>query len=83
MIKIFDVENGELKIVLRGHHDLIHDLAWSVDDKFLISSSADSSVKCWNLTRKELDYADKLNYTENDSEYFMTALLHPSYVYGA
>ena len=26
VIKIFDVEYGELKIVLRGHHDLIHDL---------------------------------------------------------
>lgn len=26
LIKIYDIENGELKIVLRGHHDLIHDL---------------------------------------------------------
>lgn len=83
IIKIFDVENGELKIVLRGHHDLIHDLVWSLDDNFLISASADCSVKAWNLTNKEIDYADKLNYTENDSMYFMTQLLHPSYVYGA
>lgn len=50
LIKIFDIENGELKIVLRGHHDLIHDLAWSLDDNFIISSSADCSVKVWNLT---------------------------------
>lgn len=50
IIKIFDVELGELKIVLRGHHDLIHDLSWSLDDNFLISASADSSVKCWNLS---------------------------------
>jgi WD40 repeat protein len=26
VIKVFDVENGELKIVLRGHHDLVHDI---------------------------------------------------------
>lgn len=26
IIKIFDVENGETKVILRGHHDLIHDL---------------------------------------------------------
>ena len=26
LIKIFDVENGDLRIVLRGHHDLVHDL---------------------------------------------------------
>lgn len=83
IIKIFDIESGELKITLRGHHDLIHDLVWSLDDNFLISASADCSVKAWNLTNKEIDYADKLNYTENDAMYFMTSLLHPSYVYGA
>jgi tricorn protease-like protein len=32
IIKIYDIENGELKIVMRGHHDLIHDLQWSHDD---------------------------------------------------
>lgn len=32
VIKVFDIENGELKIVLRGHHDLIHDLQWSYND---------------------------------------------------
>ena len=30
-----------------------------------------------------MDYADKLNYTENDAMYFMTSLPHPSYVYAA
>jgi WD40 repeat protein len=50
LIKIFDVENGELKIVMRGHHDLIHDLQWSEMDEYLITSSADCSVKLWNLT---------------------------------
>ena len=83
IIKIYDVENGEIKIVLRGHHDLIHDLQWSYDDNFLISASADCSAKVWNLTQKSVDYADKLNYTENDVMYFLTALLHPSYVYSA
>jgi jouberin len=83
LIKIFDVENGEIKIILRGHHDLVHDLQWSHDDNFLVSSSADCSVKVWNLTQKDIDYADKLNYTENDVMYYLTALLHPSYAYAA
>lgn len=82
-MKIFDVENGELKIVLRGHHDLIHDLQWSYNDDYLITSSADCSVKVWNLTQKEVDYADKLNYTENDQKYFLCQLLHTSYAYSA
>lgn len=50
IIKIADVETGEIKIILRGHHDLIHDLQWSSNDNYLISSSADSSVKVYNLT---------------------------------
>jgi jouberin len=50
IVKIFDVENGELKIVLRGHHDLIHDIQWSLNDNYLITTSADCSVKVWNLT---------------------------------
>jgi jouberin len=83
VIKLFDVEKGELKIVLRGHHDLIHDMQWSPDDNYLVTSSADGSVKIYNLTNKEMDYSDKLNYTENDSMYYLCSLLHPSYVYGA
>ena len=26
LIKIFDIEHGDLKVILSGHHDLIHDL---------------------------------------------------------
>ena len=82
IIKIFDVENGELKMQLRGHHDLVHDLEWSQDDNYLLSASADCSLKVWNMHLKETDIADRLNYTENDHYYFLTQLLHPSYVYG-
>lgn len=70
IIKIFNVEVGAIKIVLRGHRDLIHDLSWSADDNYLVSASADGSAKVWDLTKKDIEYADKLNYTENDSEYF-------------
>ncbi len=71
IIKIFNVEVGVIKIVLRGHRDLIHDLSWSADDNYLVSASADGSAKVWDLTTKETDYADKLNYTENDAMYFI------------
>ena len=66
IIKIYDVETGELKIILRGHHDLIHDFAWSWDDNYLLSASADCSVKAYSLRYKEEENSDKLNYTEND-----------------
>lgn len=83
IIKIADVESGQLKVVLRGHHDLIHDLDFTQDDNYLVSASADGSAKVWDLTGKETDYADKLHYSENDAMFFLTQLLHPSFVYGA
>lgn len=83
VIKVFDVEYGEIKIIMRGHYDLIHDLQWSSNDNFLVSSSADGSAKIWDTSLIEHDHADRLNYTENDDKYFWTALLHSSYVYAA
>jgi WD40 repeat protein len=62
LIKVADVETGQLKVILRGHHDLIHDLSWSSDDNYLVSASADGCAKVWDLTNKETDYADKMNY---------------------
>ena len=56
VIKIFDVENlesAEEQIVLKGHHDLVHDLQWSADDNFLLSASADGTAKMWKLMNKE------------------------------
>ena len=66
LIKIFCVETGEIKAILRGHHDLIHDLEWSPDEDYLASGSADGSVKIWDLKQKESGHSDRLNYTEND-----------------
>jgi WD40 repeat protein len=87
LIKIFDIEMGELRIVVRGHYDLIHDLQWSKNDMYLMSASADCSIKLWDMSSLReaggtLDsYTDKQNYTENDTKYFVGQLLHPSYVY--
>ena len=50
IIKIVDVEmGGTEKVILRGHHDLIHDLHWSQNDEYLVSASADGSAKVWEL----------------------------------
>lgn len=49
IIKIADMESGKFVVILRGHHDLIHDLHFNSDDNFLVSGSADGSCKVWNL----------------------------------
>ena len=99
VIKIFDVEKTEditkgekikdkddVTIIMRGHHDLIHDLDWSPDDNFLISASADGLAKVWDLTDKDRDQGNVMtNYTsfENREKFEYAKLVHPSYVYGA
>ena len=85
IIKIVDVEmGGTEKVVLRGHHDLIHDLHWSQNDEYLVSASADGSAKVWELGKdKKQGNPDVKNYTENDGLFFLEQLLHPSYVYAA
>ena len=84
IIKIYDVEfGGTPKIVLRGHHDLIHDMNWSQNDDYLVSASADGSAKVWDLTNKSDDQLEAKNYTENDPLFFIDQLLHPSFIYSA
>ena len=85
VIKIFDVEDesDNLKIILKGHNDLIHDLDWDRDDNFLVSASADGTVRIWNLTEKDIQSTDRLNYRDNDYLFFLGECFHPSYVYGA
>ena len=90
IIKIYDVEytgkdpdNQPPKVVLRGHHDLIHDLNWAQNDKWLVSASADGSAKIWDLSEKIDGSDDAQDYTKNDATYYHDQLLHPSFVYSA
>jgi len=100
VIKIFDVEKTEdivkegkkikdkddVTIIMRGHHDLIHDLNWSPDDNFLISASADGLAKVWDVSDKGKDLGHVMtNYTsvESRKRFEHAKLVHPSYVYGA
>lgn len=78
LIKIFDItkaEHGEKPVaILRGHYDLIHDMAWEKQDKYLVTASADGSAKVWKVG-EELEHAnpiERVNYTENDSLFFLT-----------
>jgi WD40 repeat protein len=96
VIKIFDVTKTEDTkdskkdkddpiIIVRGHHDLIHDLNWSPDDNFLVSASADGLAKVWDLTDKVNEPEKNLNYMSQESrdKFEHAKLVHPSYVYGA
>lgn len=84
IIKLIDLHNnGEVRLILRGHHDLIHDLHFSSDDNYLVSASADGGAKVWDLTAKDTTVPNMKNYEENDETFFWCQLMHPSYVYAA
>jgi WD40 repeat protein len=57
-------------------------MSWSFDDRFLVTASADGSVKIWNLSDKETENSDRFNYQDNDRLFFITEIYHPSFVYG-
>lgn len=49
-ISIFRVADGKLVIRLEGHEHQVHGLAFGPDDKWLISTSLDRSVRKWDLS---------------------------------
>jgi len=49
-VHIWDVETGQEALVLRGHTEMIHDLAFSADGEQLASASMDGTVKIWDAS---------------------------------
>ena len=50
IIRIWGVQTGHLVERLRGHGDWVRSVAFTPDDRGLISGSGDFKVKRWNLT---------------------------------
>jgi len=80
-IKIFNVEEGKLRYIFKGHHNIIHHFSWSFDDLILISSSADNIVTLWRIPRHDTNEKDNLSPMENLQKFKMYDILHPAYVY--
>ena len=80
-IKIFNVEDGLLRYVFKGHHNIIHHFTWSEDDLILISASADNIVSLWRIPKHETSEKDNLNPLENMLKFKIHDINHPAYVY--
>lgn len=50
MIKLWNVETGELLKTLEGHTHHVNSIAWNVNNRQLSSASADASVKIWDVS---------------------------------
>ncbi len=48
-IQVYDLEDDILHCCFYLHQKLIHDLNWSPNDQFLVSASADRTIKLFEL----------------------------------
>ncbi len=53
---IYDIESGSMYKKLMGHTDNVVEAYFSADDKYILTSSADNSLKRWNAQTGELLY---------------------------
>jgi WD40 repeat protein len=65
IITVYDVSNNKILYRLKGHNFHVFQLAFSADNKFLLSASLDGSVKYWNTdTGNELATIFSTGYKE-------------------
>jgi eukaryotic-like serine/threonine-protein kinase len=50
-VRVWSLQEGREAFVLRGHTNLVMAVAYSPDDKQLVTASLDGSVRIWDLTR--------------------------------
>lgn len=79
IIKIFDVDDGTIPYIYKGHRNIIHDLDWSLNDRFLISSSSDYTSVVWKVPKTADEVIDE---DESEKSSLLCVFNHPSYVYG-
>ena len=60
-IRIYNYQTGELEKVLYGHKNIVADLSFSLDGKYLISGSGDKTAKIWNV-KNNFRLVDTINF---------------------
>jgi len=50
-IRLYDYQSGKLLNILKSHTDVVNDLSFSSDGKYLVSGSFDQTVKIWDIDK--------------------------------
>lgn len=79
IIKIFDVDDGTVPYIYKGHRNIIHDLDWSLNDQYLISSSSDYTSIVWKVPKS---FDEVIDEEESEKTSLIAIFKHPGYVYG-
>lgn len=66
-IQLYNTSSCDKYAVIRAHVDIIYELTFSPDDRYLMSVSADGMAKVWK--------------TEGENQRAKSTLAHPNYVY--
>ena len=85
-IRLYNFSNGELVTLLKGHTRVVYSLAFSPNNRYLVSGSADKNAIIWNLESKALDSKKLSGHTDaiyavavtNDSQRVVTGSLDHS-----
>ncbi len=49
LVKLWDIETGEIIRTLEGHSEGISDIAWSQDGEYIASASDDKTIWIWSV----------------------------------
>ena len=75
IINAYCIENDVKKCSIGYHHEIIHEMKWNSNDKYIMACSSDCTAKIWRF--KVLDD----DYLFNNEKLLICSLNHPSYVY--
>jgi len=64
-IRIYNYPTGKLIKVLKSHTNVVNDLSYSPDGKYLISGSADNTAKIWDAKTWDTEPLDTLTHHTN------------------
>ncbi|KAJ3080498.1 general transcription repressor [Quaeritorhiza haematococci] len=59
MIRVWDIQTGQLLERFEGHTDSVYSVAFSPDGLSIVSGSLDQTLKIWDLSSKTLNYLAK------------------------
>ena len=74
-------EEGRIHVQYNGHKYFVYSLAWSHDDRFLLSVSSDQTARIWDIKEKIIQYIHvSVNLSTFNNYILMFKNVHLNYI---